>query len=47
MLFRHVQYTTLTDFEGKATFEDVKVGDYYLFGVTQTRGAFAIWNLKI
>jgi hypothetical protein len=44
---RHVQYSVTTDFEGKAKFNDVKAGSYYLFGITESRKAFAIWNTKI
>ena len=43
---KHVKYTVLTDFKGKAQFQDVVPRTYYLFGMSNTRGGFAIWNMK-
>jgi hypothetical protein len=43
----HILYTLTTDFQGKGKFEGVKVNSYYLFGVTKTRRAFALWNMKL
>jgi hypothetical protein len=43
---KHVKYSVLTDFKGKANFENVKPDTYYLFGITTTRKGFSIWNLK-
>lgn len=36
-----------TDFDGAARFEGLGSGPYYLVGMTQTRGGFAVWNLKV
>lgn len=44
---RHVKYTVTTDFQGKAKLNNVNAGNYYLFGITESRKAFAIWNTKI
>lgn len=43
---RLVKQTT-TDFEGRARFEDLKPGQYWLLGMTETRRAFALWNIPI
>lgn len=43
---RHVKYTITTDFEGKGSFQNVSQGQYFLFGMSNTRGGFAIWNLQ-
>lgn len=37
----------ITDFDGKATFEGVPSGKYWLLGQTETRAAFTLWNLPI
>jgi hypothetical protein len=37
----------MTDFDGKATFDDVPPGNYWLFGQTETRAAFTLWDLPI
>lgn len=46
-LRRHVKYTTKTDFQGKARFEKIRPGRYWLFGITETRGGHAGWNLPV
>lgn len=43
----HIVKTLTTDFEGTGKFEDVPAGTYYIFGVTETRGGFALWDTKI
>ena len=39
--------TVNTDFEGNATFENVPQGDYYIYGVTETRSGYAVWNYRV
>ena len=39
--------TVDTDFEGDATFENVPDGVYYIYGVTETRSGYAVWNYKV
>ena len=39
--------TVNTDFEGNATFENVPEGVYYIYGVTETRSGYAVWNYKV
>jgi hypothetical protein len=39
--------TVTTDFEGNATFESVPEGDYYIYGITETRGGYAVWSYKV
>jgi hypothetical protein len=46
-LKEHTVQIVTTDFSGKATFNDIKPGSYYIFGRTQTRGGFAVWNLFV
>ena len=46
-LASHLVKDVTTDFAGKASFEPVKPGIYYLVGLVKTRKAFAIWNLKV
>lgn len=43
----HIVNTTTTDFEGNAVFENVPEGEYYIYGVTGTRGGIAIWSYKV
>jgi hypothetical protein len=43
----HFIQSATTDFQGRATFENLKVGDYWIIGFTETRGDFAFWNHKI
>jgi hypothetical protein len=38
---------TQTDFDGKAVFENLAHGEYWLIGQTETRAAFTYWNLKV
>ncbi len=46
LIQKRVQSVT-TDFTGKATFKPVIPGQYYIFGVTATRGGVAVWNIPI
>jgi hypothetical protein len=39
--------TTTTGFDGKATFDNVPVGDYYIFGVYKFGKQTTYWNLPI
>jgi hypothetical protein len=43
----HIVKTAVTDFEGTAQFDDVPSGTYYIVGVAETRGGYAVWNLKV
>ena len=43
----HAVQTVTTDFNGRASFENLQPGSYFLFGIAQTRGGHAIWNLPI
>jgi len=43
----HIVQSVTTDFSGKAQFEGVPSGRYYIMGVTETRGGFAFWNLRV
>jgi hypothetical protein len=43
----HIVKTVTTDFDGTAKFEGIGAGTYYIVGATQTRGGFAVWNLKV
>jgi hypothetical protein len=43
----HIIQTTQTDFKGQATFENLKPGDYWVTGITETRSSVAIWNYKV
>lgn len=43
----HIKATVTTDFSGNAQFQPVPAGTYYVLGITETRGGFAIWNLKV
>jgi hypothetical protein len=36
-----------TDFEGNATFENVPDGNYYIYGITETRSGYAVWNYAV
>ena len=44
---QHTVQDATTDFNGKAEFDDVKPGHYFIYAKTETRGGFAIWNLPI
>jgi hypothetical protein len=43
----HIKYNVLTDANGKAQLKDVKPNSYYLFGVTKSGNAFAVWDSPI
>ena len=43
----HIKYAGSTDTAGKAQLGSVKPDRYYLFGVAQTGGGFAMWNSAI
>lgn len=43
----HIVAKTETDFSGKASFNAIKTGVYYLFGITRTRKSFAVWHYRI
>jgi hypothetical protein len=43
----HLVQSMQTDFKGHAVFENLKPGNYWLVGMTETRAAFAFWNLKV
>jgi hypothetical protein len=43
----YIVKTVTTDFEGNAIFENVPEGDYYIYGVTETRSGYAVWSYKI
>lgn len=46
-LFEHTVQSVTTDFNGHATFKPVIPGQYYVSGITQTRGGFVTWNIPI
>jgi hypothetical protein len=43
----HIVATMTTDFSGKAVFDNVKAGKYYLMGVGGTGKQAIVWNLAI
>lgn len=43
----HLVKETRTDFDGKATFADLKPGSYWLLGMTETRKGFCLWDLNV
>jgi hypothetical protein len=43
----HFIQSAATDFQGRATFENIKAGDYWVMGVTETRADYAFWNYKV
>jgi len=43
----HIKYTVETDFQGKAQLSNIETGIYYLYGITDTRGGTALWNLRL
>ena len=43
----HIKYTVTTDFNGKATFNNIPKGKYFLFGMGSTRQSGVVWNLNI
>lgn len=40
----HIKYSGTTDGSGKARFGGIEPDNYYLFGITRTRGGFALWS---
>jgi hypothetical protein len=42
----YIVSSTITSFQGKATFQPVKTGNYYLFGFTKAGGSAIVWNLQ-
>ncbi len=44
---KHTIQSVTTDFSGKAKFNAVPYGTYYLFGIGTTPKAFAVWNVKV
>jgi hypothetical protein len=48
ILERHKVQSGQTDFKGQITFENVKPGDYWVFGIAETRTDMRpmIWNVK-
>ena len=43
----HLVQSIQTDFKGHGVFENLQPGTYWLMGMTETRAAFAFWDLKI
>lgn len=43
----HVVQTATTDFDGSAKFVGLRAGTYYLAGVAETRGGYAVWNVPV
>jgi hypothetical protein len=43
----HIKYNVLTDSNGKAQIKEVKPDSYYLFGVTKSGNAFAVWDSPV
>jgi hypothetical protein len=47
----HIIQTVTTDFTGKASFDSIKAGSYFIVGIAQTAtgssGGHAVWNLKV
>lgn len=43
----HLVKETTTDFEGRAHFDDIRPGQYWLLGIAETRRAFALWNVPV
>lgn len=43
----HIVQTAQTDFKGKATFTNLKSGQYWILAITETRAAIAVWNHKV
>lgn len=44
---KHIKYSSLTDVAGKASLNEVKPDNYYLFGITKSKTGFAIWNAPV
>jgi hypothetical protein len=43
----HIISLATTNFQGKALFQPVKTGNYYLFGFTKAGKSAVVWNLQI
>jgi hypothetical protein len=43
----HLVKETITDFEGRAQLDQIRPGKYWLLGMTETRSAFALWNVPL
>jgi hypothetical protein len=43
----HIVQTAQTDFQGRAVFENLSPGDYWLMGIAETRSSAAFWNYKV
>jgi hypothetical protein len=43
----HIVKTVTTDFTGKATFDTVAPGTYYLMAVASTPQSYAMWNMRL
>jgi hypothetical protein len=44
---KHIVYSTITDSQGKAQIKDIKPNNYYLFGITATKGGYSLWNSSV
>ena len=44
---KHTIQSVTTDFNGKAQFENIQPGKYFVYGLTETRRGFAIWSVPI
>lgn len=44
---KHIVQTTTSDFGGKAKFNPVPQGTYYVFAIASTPKGFVIWNVKV
>jgi hypothetical protein len=43
----HIKQSITTDFSGKATFQNVQSGNYFLMGFGVTPRGFVLWNLAV
>jgi hypothetical protein len=43
----HIVQRIVTGFDGKAKFEPIAIGNYYLMGVYVRERGYVIWNLKV
>lgn len=43
----HIVQTVQTDFQGRAVFEKLRPGEYWLMGIAETRSSAAFWNYKV
>lgn len=41
------KFETTSDFQGKASFQNIPKGAYYLFVISQARNGAAVWNVEI